>query len=647
MLHQLSIGLTGMRAAQIGLDVTGNNLANANTPGYRRQMPMLAERAATPWANLQLGNGVDIQRVRQARAELIGRQLFNNLSEAAQLEAQYDVSSQVEGRLNPASGSISDQFDSFHATLESLAATPFDSSLRATTVQSGLSLTRQVNRVAADLISLERTIDGRVRDAVEQVNTLAEQIAQLNDQIRRQQHSYQEPNTLIDQRNALAQELSKLVNVEVDEHNQQVFMGGMVIGTSTPQKVEYDGENLVIAETDVALQVGGLIGGLQAASQQILPLARQRLDDFAFGIAATTDELHSQGVGLDGHLSSLRSTRQVEDPTAPLAESETPFSLAAGNLYVGVKDLNSGERTLTAVAFDPETQSLEDLAAGLNAVGGVSSFVDDAGRLVVRADSGFGFDFTGRPSSVPDTSGLTGASSPTLSGRYMGENRSVDFEFLGSGDIGVTAGLQVEVKDSATGESLGVFDIGQNYAPGDEIELPDGVSFALSVGNVVSGETFAADLISTADETGSVVRLGLNTLFTGSNAGDLTIHPDLLEDPARLAASLNGEPGDSGNLTAMLGRRFESVQPQSGETIDDLLFTATGAIGHETRALETELEGVSLVGEQLFLERESVEGVDPNEEVVEMLKYQRAFEASARFVSAVNQTLEELMNMLR
>ena len=647
MLHQLSIGLSGMQAAQIGLDVTGNNLANANTPGYRRQMPVLAERNATPWAHLQLGNGVDIQRVRQARAELIGRQYLGNLSDAASLQAQYDVSSQIEGRLNPSSGALGDQFDSFHAALESLASAPYDAVLRGTTIQTGLSLTRQVNRIAADLISLDRTISGRVEDAVEQVNTLAEQIAQLNYQIRRQEHSQQDPNTLIDQRNALAEELSKLVNAEVDERSQHVVMAGIVIGATSPQKLEYDGENILLKGTDIALDVGGLIGGLQTASKEILPQARQRLDDFAFGLATSLDELHYQGVGLSGSLASLRSTRSVDDTTAPLAQSSSPFNVSAGNIYVGVEDLNTGERTLTAVAFDPETQSLQDLATGLNGVSGVTSFVDDSGRLVVRAQSGYGFDFSGRPSSTPDLSGLTGASVPTLGGRYLGNNRNVTFEFLGSGDVGVTAGLQVEVTDSSTGESLGVFDIGQNYAPGNEITLPDGVSFQLSVGSVVAGETFAADLVSEADETGALVRLGLNTLFTGSHAGDITIHPDLLDDPERLGASLTGEPGNSANLAAMLGSRFDPISSTSVETIDDLLFTATGAIGHETAALETELEGVTLVGEQLFVERETIEGVDPNEELVEMLKYQRAFEASARFVSAVNQTLEELLNIVR
>jgi flagellin-like hook-associated protein FlgL len=283
----------------------------------------------------------------------------------------------------------------------------------------------------------------------------------------------------------------------------------------------------------------------------------------------------------------------------------------------------------------------------LTAVSGIQSAVDDGGRLVVRAELGFGFDFTGRPPTSPDVSGLTGTSQPTLSGRYEGSNRNVEFEFLGSGTIGVTPNLRVEARDQVTGESLGVFEIGQGYAPGDLIELPDGIAVALSVGDVVATETFTAPFISTADETGAMLRLGMNTLFSGSNASDLTIHPELLADRSRLAASLSGEPGDSANLIAMTRRRFEPVISGGTETMDDLLFTATATIGHETNALEMEAEGLSLVGEQLFIERESVEGVDPNEEMVEMLKYQRSFEAAARFVSAVNQTLEELMGIIR
>ncbi|MCA9176307.1 MAG: flagellar hook-associated protein FlgK [Planctomycetales bacterium] len=648
MLHQLSIGLSGMRAAQVGLQVTGSNLANANTPGYRRQTPIFAARDASTVRQLELGNGVDVQRVRQARALLVGSQLLANNGDIAKVQAEYDVTSQIEGRLNPTTGSIAEQFDSFQSAIEALAASPHDAALRRTTVQSGLSLTRQLNRTAADLVGMNQTLQARTADAVDQVNTLAEQIASLNAQIQAKQHSPQAPNTLIDQRNRLVDDLSQLIDVQLDENNNQVFIagGGAVIGTRPPVKLGYNGQDVVIADTDIALSPGGQIGGLLSATKQIIPEAQERLDRLATGLSLTFDQLHAQSVGLDGSLQTARSTRSLANPNPPLGAFSSPFPLAAGNLYVGITNNTTGQRTLHSVAFDPATDSLNDLAANLDAVPGLQGDVDDAGRLVLRADSGYGFDFTGRPSTNPDASGLTGTATPSLNGRYEGPNRNVQFEFLGSGDIGVTDGLQVKVTDSSTGESLGVFDIGQGYAPGDEIELPDGVRLQLSVGSVVSGETFNADLVSEGDETGVLTRLGINTLFTGTTAANLTIHPDLVDNPSQLASSSTGEPGDTGSLVAMLQRRSAPAFETGPETIDDLIYNATGAIGHETYSLETELEGLSLVGEQLFAERESVEGVDPNEELVEMLKYQRSFEASARFVTVVNQTLEELMNII-
>ena len=647
MLHQLSIGLSGMKAAQVGLDVSGNNLANANTPGFRRQRLMLSSRDATPWVNLLLGNGVDVDQVRQTRADLIGRQLLDNLGKAAETQAQYDVSTQIESRLNPASGSLGDQFDQFHSAMEAMTAAPYNLALRNQSVQAGLTLTRQVNRIAADLISLDRTIQGRIEDGIEQVNTLADQIRELNSQIKRLENGNSVPNTLIDQRNALAEELAELVHVEVDERTQQVFMGGLVIGTQIPQRIAYDGENVVVEGTDAVIEVGGMIGGLQKASAEILPRARQRLDEFAFQLASSLDSLHYRGVGLGGSLKSVESQRAVEDVTGPLIDSTSPFEVRSGFVYMGVTNEGTGERTLHAISFDPVNESVTDLAAKLNSATGVESSVTDRGKLVIRASSGYGFDFTGRPSTSPDTSGLTGTSTPTLSGRHEGANRNVTFEFLGSGDIGVTPGLQLSVTDSVTGESLGTFDIGQGYAPGDSIELPDGVSFQLSVGTVVAGESFSADLISEADTTGSLVRLGVNTLFEGSNAADITINASLLDDASRLAASLSGEPGDSSNLIDILASRANAFTEGSSETIDDTLFTATGFIGHESNSLATELEGLTLVGDQLFVERESVEGVNPNEELVELMKYQRAFEASARFVTIVNQTLDELFSIAR
>jgi flagellar hook-associated protein 1 FlgK len=341
----------------------------------------------------------------------------------------------------------------------------------------------------------------------------------------------------------------------------------------------------------------------------------------------------------------LAAGRSIVDRSQPLAEADLAIPLAGGDIYVGITRLSDGQRTLHRLTVDPHTDSAEDLANALSGISGLSASIDTTGRLRLTAGSGFGFDFTGRPESAPDASGLSGTSRPALSGDYRGlQTRNVEFTFQGTGQIGVTPGLQLIAVDADSGQQLAALDVGQGYAPGDPLEFFEGVSVQLSVGDVVDGESFATTLVADADETDLLAAWGLNSFFTGASAIDLQVRAELIDDPSQLASGRTGQPGDGSNLSSILSGR--SDQLVSGQTIDDLLFEAVGAIGFETSRLTLEADGLSLIGEQLFVERESVEGVDPNEELVEMLKYQSAFQAAARYVAAVDQTLDELFRIV-
>jgi flagellar hook-associated protein FlgK len=463
-------------------------------------------------------------------------------------------------------------------------------------------------------------------------------------------------NDIRDRRDQLVNELAQLVDVHIEEQGpgqSVVIVGGgaALIGRNPLQlrvATDDDGNPTVIHEgIDEPLQLGGgQLAGLLAARNELLPGLSESLSTFVTGLITSVDAAHAAGVGASGPFELLLGGRGVSDTTLPLSEA-TSFDLQSGELFINVTDQGTGDVTLQRITFDPATDSLQDLAAIISSVANIQAVVDtQTGSLQIIAQPGFAFDFTGSLPAHPDTGGITGTTLPQFHGRYNGAaNQELFFEVVGSGTVGVDAGLTLEVRN-ATGDLIGVHDIGADYEPESPLNLGDGISVSLSSGSVNNGDTFNTTAVAQSDTTGILTALGLNTFFVGSSMSDIAVNPALLNNPDLLASSKSGELGDNLNLQAMLATRDASLDVLGNQTIEQYFAGLLGNIGQQIQDLTLVAGNLELLGQHLEAERAAISGVDTNEELVHMLEFQRWFQAASRYIATMDETLDELFRII-
>ncbi len=653
-----TVGVSALDVAQNALNLIGNNLANANTPGYHEQVMDLTESYPTQIGNISVGSGVQIADTRRLIDNPLETAITNQTFALADTTAQLNTLQQVQTNLSPSSGSIGDAIEQFFNDVNRLATNPSDTTQRTVVLDDAQNLAATFNSLSTSLTQIQNGLDTQLNNSITDINSLAQRIAQLNDEIANATVNGATPNDLLDQRGQLINQLAGEINVQVVPANLNqvnVLAGGtpLVVGNQN-QKLQYSlasgnqGQVTAAGSTTPLIVTGGQVGGMLAVRNQSLQEVQTQLNTLAGAIAQQVDEVQATGLGLSGPATILSGTRGVNNVNVPLDKAGLAFPLQAGTLYVSVTNLSTGARTLTPVNINPTTQSLNDVAAALSAVPNIQAVVDpQKGTLQVLAQPGYAFDFAGRLPSAPNTSGYTGTATPQVGGQYTGtSNDTYTFQVIGSGTVGVTPNLQLQVKDSS-GNSLALLNIGQGYSPGTPLPAAKGVTVQLASGTVNNGDTFSTPVIAQPDTAGLLTALGLGTFFTGSTASDLAVQPALLNNPNLLAASRNGDSGDNSNLTRLAALQTQPILANGTQTLTQGYNAIVGSVATQVQALTTQQTSQQALAQQLQTQQQEISGVDTNEELVQLMNYQQAFQTASEYIGTVNTTLQSLFLLVQ
>ena len=266
------------------------------------------------------------------------------------------------------------------------------------------------------------------------------------------------------------------------------------------------------------------------------------------------------------------------------------------------------------------------------------------GKLTILAEPGFAFDFTGSLQAAPDLAGFTGTAVPQISGEYTGAaNDQFQLRVVGSGTVGVTPGLSLEVRDSA-GQLVTTLDIGQSYEPGSLLAIRDGVQVRLSSGTVNDGDTFVSDLVAQPDTSGLLVALGLNSLFAGSTATDIELNASIAANSQFFSTGITSAASDTVNLNKLIALRDTPLA--DGRTLEQTYVQLVAGVGVDLQHFSALESHLGLLQEQLDAERAGISGVDPNEEMVQLLQFQRSFQAASRYIATLDETLDDLFRIV-
>jgi len=396
-----------LKAAQVGLQVVGQNIANASTPGYSREEVVLTPAPTQKTGGLLLGLGVQVRAVVQKVDKFLDQRLRSATSDRVGAEVQQQTYRTLESLMGELGKTdLSTSLTSFFGSLNDVVNQPEDVLVRGLAVEKGATLAQDIKRLDSRVRDERSNLNARVVGLADDVNRLTDEIRSLNVRIATAEGgdvSASDAVGLRDQRYLALQNLAKLVDIKVTEQDSgtlTVFVGGeyLVFGGQqrAVQVVSTNDRGTTVAEVQLAdsqspLNVtGGELGGLLAARDSVLGGFLDGLDQFTQTLVFELNKIHTSGQGITGY-GSLTSEFGVDNTTAPLDEAGLPFVPANGTFQVLVQDKQTGKTKteLIPIALDglDSDTTLTGLAASFDAIDGISAQITSVGKLKLTSDS--------------------------------------------------------------------------------------------------------------------------------------------------------------------------------------------------------------------------------------------------------------------
>ena len=311
----LHTGRSAILAQQKGIEVTGQNIANVNTPGYTRQRLNLVTGIPIPSSAGPIGTGVEAKEVEKIYDRFLGTQINNEMQDLGKWEAQKEALEMTEIVFNEASGrGLNQAMSEFWNAWQDLANDPSGHVQRMTLLGKSENLAYQFQQVYDALSPMFSPLDARIEEAVDAINLNAAHIADLNQKIVAMEASGDNANEYRDERHMAVNEISSLIDVTVFERED----GSVTLKLG-------DGNNLVDASNSSDLKVipnesghndvfwatapnadlndhisSGKIKGFMDARDVIIPEYMTRLENLADAIMTEVNEIHENSFGLDG-----------------------------------------------------------------------------------------------------------------------------------------------------------------------------------------------------------------------------------------------------------------------------------------------------------------------------------------------------------
>ncbi len=541
-----NIGRSALFANKKALEVTSQNIANVNTPGYSRQEAVFGTTLPQNGSPGQIGTGVKVTEVRRFVDRFIEQQLNAGESNLGRFETEEKLFRRIEGVLSDAQGNgINQAFNDFFASLNDVANNPEDRSARIALIEQSKGLVQRISATDRQFQEIRSGINDEIVSTISDANFLVKQITSLNVEVKKAQFAGQNANDLRDERQGLINELAAKIDIKTIENSNgqtTIFVGGgkalvegelsgSLRGLSSPDKGGFVDVAFVSANgslTNINASLGN--GQLQAQvnlRDTVLPAFIDSLDQVVAGTINEINQIHRTGFGLDGSTGN--------NFFAPLAPSATALSANTGSAVVSVTVSTAASLTLDA----------------------------------------YELSFAG--------------SNVTLTNRDSGASTTVAYSD----------------PTTLTFEGLDV---------------------------AISGAPVVGDLFQVSAHKGAASTLSV-----------------LQSDPNRIAASatLAGAPGNNDTALLLAAVQDRPITALDGATLQGSYSSLTGNIGAQSQAAQRSAAIEISIKSQLQNLREETSGVSLDEEMSNIIKFQRAFEASSRLIVMADELSQTILGMLR
>jgi len=636
MSNILNIGKSALAAAQVGLATTGHNIANANTPGYSRQVVVQAAAQSQNFGFGFVGQGAEIAGVTRVFNNILAAQMVRSQASSSAMATYSRELGTINNMLSDPTAGLNPAMSAFFGGLQDLSANPSDTATRQSTLSTTQSLVSRFQSTSDRLNQLQEGVNTQITTSVGLVNTYARQIANLNDVIEKAVSADgNTPNDLLDQRDQLVLELSKQIKTTVIPQGQgsyNIFVGNglpLVVGKETFQLVPASSPTDP-SRTEVAYQTqgkvtvlgpssltGGALGGLIQFRAESLDPIQNQIGQLAVTIAETFNAQHRAGFDINGNLGGALFS--IPDPAVSANANNT------GNAVITSKIQNAAAITASDYRLefdganynitrlsDVTTQtfaSLPQTIDGINftlasgtiqagdnyvirptqqAAGRIQLSITDPNKLAV-----------GGPAITASTSSTTASiSAPTATSTYASSPLATPLSFTFN-PPGFVAGAPVTVTLNG---------VTTEYNPGDQVTIDNGA------------------VITTQ---------GIRFSITGTPAaGDtFTITP----------GTFNG-PGD--NRNGLLLASLQNAKTVSGnKSFSETFGLIVNNVGNKTRELDILNTAEAQVLEQTTAAVQAESGVNLDEEATNLIRYQQSYQAAGKLMQIASQLFDVLLQL--
>lgn len=614
----IEIGKRSLMAHSTQIQTAGHNISNADTEGYSRQRVIVKsfepiyrpdlERAMVPG---QIGQGCDVESINRIKDELLESRIVEQKNVESYWETRDKYYSMIESVYNePNDVSVRTNMDKFWQGWQELSTYPESDAARLAVVVRGQTLTNSIQQQYKSLRGIGDQINGDIEAVVKQVNDLSRQIASVNCEIVRSKGLGDNPNDLMDRRDLLVEKLSSLINVTVTQKDPDEFMvhtdGQIIVQGSLARQIETVGQldnngygKLMWSDTKLDAEFhGGTLGALVELRDKDIRTEIQSLNTMALNFADLVNDVHRNAIGKNNTtgLDFFVQHDFVENVNGNydrngdgVEDTSYIFRMTGTNALKMQEQIGlSGTMTINGASGNIDvayfsTDTVEDVINRINDSNGeVKAYLDRNSCLVLKATSSKGME---NPDFVIRHVEDSGMFLTGYSGILQGSGADNAYDFNRANAVDVLAGAQ--------------FSVSPVLNPSAYIEV-NGL-----IQNDVSSVAAA---------------------FKNSQGF--------------------AEPSDGRAAVEMAAIRNTKIMIGSQRTFDDYFADTITNVGLKGEQAQNQLATQNKIMGDLRDLRDSISGVNIDEELADIIKFQHGYNVAAKFISVQDELLDTLINRL-
>jgi len=663
----LGIGLTGLQVSQTQLQVTGNNISNAQVPGYSRQRAEAVTMPEQFRGYGYLGSGVTLNDITRISEQFVVDQVRLDTSTFNQMQTLMANFEQLDGLLADNFSGLGPNMKSFFSALEAGVADPSSMPSRQLVVSEIDSLVERFNTLYDQISQQGNALNAQMESYTQKISSLAENIAQLNTNIEDQLAVGKTPNGLLDQRDEFLRQLAELVSVRTNTTNSgsvDVFIGngqplvtGSIANTVGVQSgIGSDNQDIVFVglngnQVITNLITGGQLGAALEFRDEVLTDSLNSIGRIAITMADRLNKQNQNGLDLDGNfggnvLGDINSLQNIRDRGTASSDN-----VGTGSVTVQIDNtdlLTTHDYRLLLSGGAPADYAVLDKKTGQTVASGtltgtVPETISGIDGFSITLESGTflsGDSFSIQPTRTGGQN-ITQVLTRPQALAYASPVRT-DYSLSNTGSGTIENATLLNVYDPVTGLALPEFGGGAAPTP---LTTPILIRFTSATSYDILDNSNPA--LPTAISTGNTFTPGqANTVTFGSAYQiDLNGYPQTGDE---FTISHNQDAvSDNRNVVDMAALRNVRTMDNGSLDFEDAYGRMIEEIGAETAQARISRESSSSLLQQSQNRRDSLSGVSLDEEAANLIKFEQAYNAAAQLINVARQIFDTLLASVR